>query len=413
MVFSFFRKKEGDGKPDAPDSAPVTQPRAPAPHTATPAAPNTVARPTVSNPATRPAASAAAPTAAPLEAAYNLHELSIEVEDVSAHLDAEEEEAVVLHANGQTAMAAATLRGALPARLGSRRAESWALLFELYQQLNDRTAFDELALQYVVEFEASPPLWRDVVSTRPAPTAAASGTYIAFPARLNGDATAKEADRMIQAAQAGQALRLDFAKVSEIDMLAAAELLGGWLRIRKLNVPVQTLGIDSLVALLRGKIQTGRNVPAEAPFWLLLIETMQASGDQEAFETVAIDYAVTYEVSPPSWDPRHAPAAPAKTASPTAQSNVPSEHLQLSGELLHGAAGQLALIRDFAQQHSRMALDLRHVSRVDFETAGQFLNLFMEMVQTGKSVRIVCANELVAALLQMLGVSELIEIGKI
>ncbi len=81
--------------------------------------------------------------------------------------------------------------------------------------------------------------------------------------------------------------------------------------------------------------------------------------------------------------------------------------------MLHGAAGQLALIRDFAQQHSRMALDLRHVSRVDFETAGQFLNLFMEMVQTGKSVRIVCANELVAALLQMLGVSELIEIGKI
>lgn len=404
MVFSFFRKKEGDGKADAPVSAPITQPRPPAPAGAS----------TVTPAPQKAGAPAAAPAAAhpPAEAAYNLHELSIEVGDVSAHLDAEEEEAVVLHANGQTASAAAALRATLPSRMGTRRAETWALLFELYQQLNDKAAFDDVALQYVVEFEASPPLWRDVVSTRPAAALTANGTYLAFPARLNGDITAKEADKMIKAAQEGQALRLDFGKVADIDTLAAAELLAGWLRIRKLGVPVQTLGIESIVGVLQARIQVGRNAPAEAPFWLLLIEVMQSSGDQDAFENLAIDYAVTFEVSPPSWDPRHAPVAAQKTAAPAA-TNVPAEHLQLSGELLHGATGQLAMIREFAQQHTRPVLDFRHVSRVDFETAGQFLNFFMELVQAGKVARIVCANELVAALLQMLGVGELVEIGRV
>ena len=408
MVFSFFRKKDGEGKPDAPDQAPVTLPRAPAaagaPATAAPAVATKVSQ--------QPPQAQAATVQPPVEAAYNLHELSIEVGDVSAHLDADEEEAVVLHANGQTASAAAGLRATLPGRLGTRRAETWALLFELYQQLNDRVAFDDVALQYVVEFEASPPLWRDVAANRPAAALNAVGTYIAFPARLNGDITAKEADRMIHAAQDGQALRLDFGKVADIDTLAAAELLTGWLRVRKLGVPVQTLGIESIANVLRNRIETGRKAPSEAPFWLLLIEVMQSSGDEDAFENLAIDYAVTYEVSPPSWDPRHAPAVTTKTATPAALA-VPAEHLQLSGELLHGATAQLGLIRQFAHQHTRPVLDFRHVSRVDFETAGQFLNLFMELVQAGKVARIICANELVAALLQMLGVGELVEIGRV
>ena len=49
----------------------------------------------------------------------------------------------------------------------------------------------------------------------------------------------------------------------------------------------------------------GRNMrpeQAEIPFWLLLIEVYQTQGNQEIFENLAVDYAVTYEVSLPSWE---------------------------------------------------------------------------------------------------------------
>ncbi|GGP23439.1 STAS domain-containing protein [Silvimonas iriomotensis] len=432
MVFSFFKKKEGDGKPESQTSGPVTSPRAPAPAPATgapAAAPASAPAPTAAAPKApaapgkAPAPAAAAP--APEPSSYNLQELTIEVADTGTHLTAEEEEAVVLYANGQTAAAATGLRNALQGITGQRRHESWAMLFELYQQLNKRAEFDELALMYVVEFESTPPLWREGVAAataapRPAAAGAAGGAgYISLPASLNGDNTSKEVDRLVKTCKAGTQVKLDMAKVTAIDSMAAAELLFGWQSVRKVGGVVQIAGAETMIKLLSSKIETGRTAPAEAPYWLLLLETTQATGNQEAFENLAIDYAVTYEVSPPSWDGSAVFTAPApKVAAPkpdTAATPTPSAHspdrLVLTGALLQGAAAQIQSIRDFASKQGKPVLDFRDVTRVDFETAGQLLNLAMELVQTGAVVRIASANALVAGMLHLMGVGELIEIG--
>ena len=58
------------------------------------------------------------------------------------------------------------------------------------------------------------------------------------------------------------------------------------------------LGRESLLSLIEGCVEVG--VPENQECWLLLIELLQLQGQHDAFEEAAINYAVTFEVSPPS-----------------------------------------------------------------------------------------------------------------
>ncbi|MBM3117319.1 STAS domain-containing protein [Jeongeupia naejangsanensis] len=399
MVFSLFRKK--DGSPAS--TGPATQQQQPT---------TTIARQL--DPSPTPATPK--PVEGPAAESYNLSELSIEVEEAASHLSAAEEEAVVLHANGQIALATKALTSHLPTISGQRRTESWLMLFELYQQAGDRKAFDDLALAYVLEFEISPPLWRGVPVQESAP--AQGGSYVALPAQLNANSFERELDRLIDACKPGNTVRLDFSKVTEIDPFAAAELLSLWPRTRKQGAILQVLGASEIVALLSGKIETGRRLPAEAPFWLLLIELMQATGDAERFDEVAIDYAITFEVSPPSWDDKLVPKQPVAKAPavPAAQAPTPSptspDRLIISGVLVDGAPQAMAQMRDFIRQHGKPVLDFSAVTRVDFETGGQLLNLTMETLARGQTVTYSRVNELVLGLMRLMGIADLVSVGR-
>ncbi|WP_432723964.1 STAS domain-containing protein [Jeongeupia wiesaeckerbachi] len=398
-MFSLFRKKDaGPGS-----NGPATQQQQ---------STTTIARPL--EPATTPVA--AKPADTPASESYNLSELSIEVEEAASHLSAAEEEAVVLHANDQIALAIKALVGHLPAIAGQRRTESWLMLFELYQQAGDRKAFDDLALAYVLEFEISPPLWRGGVAT-PDTAPAQGGSYIALPAQLNANSFERELDRLIDACKPGNTVRLDFTKVTEIDPFAAAELLSLWPRTRKQGAVLQVLGANEIVELLSGKIETGRRLPAEAPFWLLLIELMQATGNADRFDEIAIDYAITFEVSPPSWDDKLVPKQPvAKAPAQAAQTPTPSptspDRLIISGVLADGAPQALAQMREFIRQHGKPTLDFAAVTRVDFETGGQLLNLTMETLARGQTVTFSRVNELVLGLMRLMGIADLVSISR-
>ncbi|AOY00446.1 lipid asymmetry maintenance protein MlaB [Jeongeupia sp. USM3] len=390
MVFSLFRKK------DAGSNGPATQPRSEAP--------------------TRPPETPA-PAAAPSPEPYNLSELAIEVEEAASHLSPVEEEAVVLHANSQDALAIRALASHLPTIAGQRRSESWLMLFELYQQVDDRKAFDELALGYVLEFEISPPPWRGGTATVRDSAPAQGGSYVALPAKLAANSFEQELERLIGACTSGNTVRMDCTKVREIDPFAAAELLLLWPRVRKQGVILQVLGAGTLAELLASKIETGRRQPAEAPYWLLLIELMQATGDAERFENIAIDYAITFEVSPPSWDDRLAPQQPApKTPLQAAQAPTPSptspDRLIISGELTGGAPQALSQIREFARQHGKPTLDFAAVTRVDFETAGQLLNLTMELLGSGHTLAFGRVNELVYGLMRLMGIADMVSVSR-
>lgn len=339
----------------------------------------------------------------------------IEVSNGDSQLTPSEEQAAILHANGESAAAVPVLQAEIQEIRGQRRIECWLMLFELYQQLGDRTSFDGLGLDYVVEFEKTPPIWREN-KTAPAKKAQASGNNCIFGASLTADTIDKELKLFRMSATKAEPLRLDFSKTKAIDSIAAAEILAVWQQAKKLATSRQVLGGTSFTQLLLGKIETGRPIPAEAPFWLLLIDLYQALGRQEDFDNLAIDYAITYEVSPPSWDARFAPKPADKTAMEAELATTDNSHhdgLQLAGDITAQHPQSMAEIREYAQRASvEVVLDFESVKRVDFESAGQFLNIFMDCLQHDRKVRIVRVNELVYALLRLMGVSELVAVER-
>ncbi len=409
-MFSFFRKKDQDGKDPQTQSGPVTV-AARAQGTATQSKP--FGPETVMPLATDTAASAPETHNDPQQ--YDLSTLTIEVESSSDVLSPAEEQAAMLHANNQLVAAIGILEAEKPEFIGKRKLEPWLMLFELYQQQQNRQAYDALGLDFVVAFEKTPPVWRQQTN-KPQVTSNASA-YHAFPAELTIANIEKEAQQFLATRQKTPDIRVDFSKLKKIDAMGAAELVAVLPRRHKQQGQLQILGSKSLIDLISPKIEVGRRIPAEAPFWLLLIEIHQILGLQEEFENLAVDYAITFEVSPPSWDPLQAPKTGAQIAKDEANARAEVEQAadeknQLIGIITADQPQLLDKINDLVGSNTNVTLDFARVDRIDFESAGQLLNRAMGWLQQGKQIRIVNVNELVLGLLRVMGITEMLQVER-
>ncbi len=397
-MFSFFRKKGPDGQEVLTQTAPMTQTGVAAdtrPHKADTIAPVPAPKNQVS------------------DSNYDLSQLSIEVSSSSDSLSAAEEQAAMMHANGQLAAAAKVLLMDKPNFAGKRRHESWLMLFELLQQHNQREAYDALALDYVVEFEKTPPTWHTqhpVAQNKPAPSA-----YFALSGKLSHETIDKQIQSFYQLHKNNDLLRMDLSKVTGVDTIAAAEILAALQQSHKKPNSLQLIGSHSMLAILKTHIEVGRRHPAEAPFWLLLIELHQVLGLQDEFENLAVDYAITFEVSPPSWDARQAPKSAEQIAQAEAQAQeeikaAEREKNTLSGHITTEHPEHLAQLCKLVESSMQPVIDLRHIQRIDFDSAGQILNLAMTWLQQGRQVRFINVNPLVYTLLRVLSITEMITV---
>ncbi|WP_373976193.1 STAS domain-containing protein [Chitinibacter sp. SCUT-21] len=399
-MFSFFRKKGPDGQEVLTQTAPVTQMGVAA--------------------NTRPAATAPAASAekveekkSSLDGHYDLSTLSIEVSSSSDSLSAAEEQAAVMHANGQLAMATKTLLMDKPNFAGKHRHESWLMLFELLQQNNQREAFDALGLDYVVEFEKTPPTWQE--QQHAAQNKTAPSAYFALNGKLSHETIDKPIQSFYQLQQKNDQMRVDLSKVTEIDTIAAAELLAAFQNSHKKPNSLQLIGSTSVLEILRRHIEVGRRHPAEAPFWLLLIELHQILGLQDEFENLAVDYAITFEVSPPSWDPRQAPKSAEQIAKAEEQAQAELQAAEMEKNTLIGSIttdkpAQLEQLCKLVEKSMTPVIDLSRIQRIDFDSAGQILNLAMTWLQQGRQVRFINVNPLVYTLLRVMSIHEMISV---
>src|SRR5207237_34434 len=84
------------------------------------------------------------------------------VSEANPGLCADLENAALHYANGQAAQAREVLELGIVSDDDTRNSPlAWLALFDLLQRANDRAAFDQLALRYVVAFERSAPAWED------------------------------------------------------------------------------------------------------------------------------------------------------------------------------------------------------------------------------------------------------------
>jgi len=349
---------------------------------------------------------------------------------VEGPLAPEFEEAAILFANGQGDAAVATLTHVLVDGNDLVRAQAgWMMLLDVYQSLGYQDAFETAAIQYAARFEVSPPAWRGGEAGQPADRPAAGpvrgGLGIAIAARLD-ESFAKSCEMAERAQQGKRAVSVDMSAVKQVDAAGVKMLLGLIRRFKTDNGPLTLVGAASLFDAIKPLVPAGRRDDGE-DIWMLALELLRVQGLRSEFDDLSIDYCVTFEVSPPPWEPMpenvreptpgDAPVIDADEddAAALAQSGSPfvsARGFPLAGQLVGRAQKELEALREYAGTRGKVVIDCRDLVRLDFVAAGELLNESVSLRTAGKEIVFVDVSAIVAALMSVMGIQDLAEIRK-
>ncbi len=326
----------------------------------------------------------------------------------SAEMTSVAEEAAILYASGHAGQAAALLADYARSAPDRMEAQPWLMLFEIFQLQGDKRRFDELALEFVVKFERTAPVWDDVkvpgATSAQAPAGPAAERYVSLTGVLKGD---KDTffQSMVQTAQKGAGLRLDFSRLEGVEACGSRRLADTMLELKKNGKKITPIGVGRLADLLKGMI--GRGGEDEQAHWQLLLHLYQCQDMQAEFEDMAVEYAVAFEVSPPSWEPMPQCKAVAAAKSP-APDVAPHDDgaFYLSGVISAASEHQFQKMAEFASIHSEILLDMSNVPRVDFVSIGNFVGTLAGLSGSGKKVLIRNANEMIHVLFAIMGADQ-------
>lgn len=389
----------------------------PAPKAA-PAKPSAVDQTGAAPPATKPPAVVAEPSEANSDIlGGDIDAIEINTSGVGSVID----ETAILFSNGQIEEAEAVLHAGLRgADLGASTQLAWQMLFELVNQRGDKGAFEKLAMDYVLRFENSPPGWVDYVETpvsRPVLKAAVQPTASGAPGvRMPGTIDASivgqlEQLRSLTAAHA--AVQLDVSDAAQVDIAGADLLLRVLKAFKRSQRELTLVGASSFAEVLSRSIESGRRDPSDA-VWMLLLEVQRMLGQQEEFEETAIQYCITFEVSPPSWEPAPAnlkvvaaSSSPQFGSAPVAASTSPFE---LRGVIEGEGEPHFGRLVAASRSQVQVAIDCRQLRRLAFSAGSALLGTLRKIQQGGSQVELQNVNPLVAALLKLLGIDAVVPV---
>jgi len=128
-------------------------------------------------------------------------------------------------------------------------------------------------------------------------------------------------------------------------------------------------------------------------------------GREDDFENVAVDYAVAFEVSPPSYT--QPLPLPSKNSVPEARvAQTPDIAFKLTGQIGPGSELQFEALKKYAQGRQQVEIDLSKVSRIDFSVVGLLLETLIAISGNGSKILFKEGNELVNTLLHIVGASQ-------
>jgi anti-anti-sigma regulatory factor len=264
-----------------------------------------------------------------------------------------------------------------------------------------------------VKFERSPPIWSSASDAPDPRRKEKRERKDFFPINPSGDGTLLgEIDRFEAFAKEMGTCRLGFEKVKSIHS-EEAELLSLVLaRLRRSKIPLWFNGFNDFTALLRARINDLDGQPAGASqgFWSLLFELFILDGRLQEYEDLGLEYAVAFEMSPPPWEavtrpggssPEGGKAAPGEAAA-SAEAGFP-----MRGVISANNKDQLKqLTIHAASRQQEVLVDMSGLLRVDFAMASEFFETVRAIHLSQKRVILSNLNELVAALLEVFGMTK-------
>lgn len=300
------------------------------------------------------------------------------------------EESAILYANGQQDAAAQRLNEAVHGGDGDDR-QLWAMLFDLHQLSGDQAAFESLAIDFASRFETSPPSWIAPALVRPQRRSGPSTTL----AGSLDDQCGVALDALLAQAPGNSMLQLDVSGVTFVSSDACARLLAALDRLRELDIELVLTGAEQLMQAIAARTQVGQRGSGAAP-WLLLLALLQLTAQDEAFDQVAMDYCITFEVSPPSY------VAPARVTIAGAHDELAVPERYALPAVLDDA--QLELIAAHAALAESVEFDCGALARADYGAATALLGMLRAIQADGRHIAFHELNHLVAALFRLIGI---------
>jgi len=154
-------------------------------------------------------------------------------------------------------------------------------------------------------------------------------------------------------------------------------------------------------------------------WWLCRLECLRIQGLHEAYETAALDYCVTYEVSPPSWveadctfsvakEPEDGPdsvTGPDSVYSTFGDTHAPMAQ-ELCGEVLGDVLETMTLLSERVHPGEDLVISCARLIRMDFSAAGSLLNWLSSRKPRDGLVEFVNVPRLVATFFAVMGINQ-------
>lgn len=334
----------------------------------------------------------------------------MEVQESAQQVPPAIEQAAMLYSVEQPAAACAALEEAVREQdLGDYALRAWGMLFELYQLLGRQEDFERLAVEYAARFESSPPAWAGTRKDAGEAAVRPAGS-VAVPIVSISAGKIQEAVKLIfKAAEKGPSVKLDLGRVADADDDGCALLNEALSQLKRKRKEFVMAGADKAAGFLQRKLAAGRKDNEQA--WLLLLELLQQLGDQQAFDEAAVNYAITFEVSPPSWEPVRAKRRAVAEAVAKPDVEERNDCCALEGSITSNSDKAFADMRSRAEAAAgEIVVDVSRLQRMDFVAAANLMNLVSALEQRQKKVRFVKASHLLTALWEIIGLDRVASI---
>ena len=356
---------------------------------------------------------------------------SVEVSEV-VH-DPQLDEAVIAFANADFDQCEQSLTGLT--RSGGERAEhaeTWLVLFDLHRATGQQPKFEGLALDYAQKFGWSAPQWyslpklvaESAQQDKPREKRAVGEIGWICPSVLDVDAVARLRSVTLQLPLPWV---FDWSALQSVEPEAASHLSDLFRHWAPEALDMRWLSGDKFLLALQDAAPTGVR-DADPAFWVLRLDALRLANRPDQFDEAAIDYCMTYEMSPPSWERTRCQVriggAGLSTQSPPlsqvgevattfVESSV-DEHtgavtmvsVELSGQLVGDIGSTLKQLDTQLASSPMVTVSCAKLIRVDFIAAGDLLNWVLAKRGENRSVTFAEAHRLVALFFGAMGINE-------
>ena len=343
------------------------------------------------------------------------------------------EEAAIRYANGDHEGAESGLLQVLEQHRQDdpeQQLELWMTLFDLYRATGQQDRFESLAIDFAAQYSRSAPLWFSLpdqlgvqVSSSDEAGDAPGRREFSWnaPQRL---AVSSVAALQASVERAASPWTLAWSRIAGIDDAAVPLLADLFTRWADKQGQFVFSGVDRLETLLEIMTQSGDRTSG-TEWWRLRMSALRLMGRPDEFELVALDYCVTFEVSPPSWvapkcgysdDNASASAQPQANerdmlASDFGELTLPppidnGPAALLSGVIEGDAVPLLQPLQELVKPGVPLVIACDKLMRIDFAAAGSVLNWAADLQSQGHVVHFQNLHRLIAVFFNVIGINE-------